>query len=152
MTILGNWTDLNLGRVIGSENRRYFTQSELASFSFTAEDKSDAPVYTDYLSSYYINRGLGISRASAAIFRVSSEKECYFLLREEELWSRGVLPFTTKPAEGFMGAMYYYRPAVDPSPEPIWQEGAKIYDNRSVVIYYLSGKSGTSGRNSEPNQ
>ena len=135
VTILGNWTDFDLSKAVGSENRHYFTEAELDSFSFIAEHRGHVNVYTDYFSFYYLIRYLGTSPVSSDIFATVSREKAYFLLREEELQSKGVLLFTAEIHKGFMGSLYFYRPVVNPSPEPTWEEGNKIYDNHAVAIY-----------------
>lgn len=139
VTILASWTDFNLTKLEGSKNRHYFTQAEINTFSFMGEHIGKAPVYSDYLSTYYLKRWVGIMNVRNNIFAVGSTEtgeEYFFLLREEELRSKGVLLFTSPPEKGFMGTLYHYRPEVDPSPEPTWEEEHKIYDNKDVVIYY----------------
>ncbi len=136
VTILGNQTDFNIGRFIGTENRHFFTRAELESFSFIDQRGGGATIYTDYFSLYYLLRWLDNYYLSSDIFVTESSTNYYFLLRQEELASREVLPFTSGIEQGFMGNLYPYRPTVFPHPKPTWEEGAKIYDNGSVVIYY----------------
>ncbi|MCJ7744250.1 MAG: hypothetical protein MUO99_06810, partial [Dehalococcoidales bacterium] len=59
--ILGNSTDLNLGKVLGNTDRQYFTESELAAFSYSYEHGQNIPYYGDYESLRYMGDYFGMT-------------------------------------------------------------------------------------------
>lgn len=136
--ITANSTDLNL-KVLGNEPRSYYTEAELSAFSFCAQRKRNAPIYTDYHSGRYFEGYLAMPAISTygEVFNIKQIKKGYFLFRKEELQSRGQLQFQTKVRHGFGLETHIYRVGDAPDLESTWSEQDRIFDNNSVEIYSL---------------
>lgn len=138
VTILGNETDLNIGKIVGTRSSSYFTQAELDSFAFTAEHSGDAPVYADYHSWRYLEVYADTPAISSTdVFDTELLEEGCFVFRRDELERKGQLLFLTAFGLGFGGELYAYRASDDPSLEAVWAEQDKIFDNGAVQIYLM---------------
>lgn len=135
LTIAGNSTDLDVGEVIGKENRLYYTQSELVSFSFIADYKDKTPIYTDYQSWAYFLKYLGISMPRGEEFLLGEAEEGYFLFRKQEFESREQLSFLYKEPRPYQARVFRISDA--PNIEDMVEGKTKIYDNQAVEIYRL---------------
>lgn len=143
VSILGNLTDFNIGKVVGNHNRGYFTEVELSSFSFIAEHKEETRVYSDYQASRYISGYLALpSSAYLDVFDIDSIGEGYFLFRQGEYYSRGQLLFYLKRSEegSFRRpVLKAYKLGENEDPGAIWEQQDKVFSNGGVDIYYKPG-------------
>ena len=142
--ILGNSLDLNLVKVLGSENRKYFIQSELTAFSFAYDHGEDIYYYSDYASSRYMGELLGAPVAhSADVFNPEAIRNGYMILREEELQTRGQLAFAFWGQAGTEDQEYVYLPGGEVDLRAEWDKEQKIYDDGTVYIYLKEINSGS---------
>ncbi len=134
--ILANFTDLNLGKLLGNVNRQYFTESELAAFSFADEYGQDILYFGDYASCTYIEKRLGMTvRQTFDVFDPESIKSGYMLFRKQELQSRGRLGFTIWGQDGSGDQEYIYLQGSDLDLQSLWEQEHKIYDSGTLYIY-----------------
>lgn len=137
-TILANEPDLNIGKIVSTHSRSYYTEAELTSFSFVTKYRGELGVYSDYYTQRYFTGYANIPTISSMnISNTSLINEGYFLLRREELESRGQLVFLTGTTIGFWPEPYTYRADHASSIEVMLEERDKIFDNNAVQIYYL---------------
>jgi hypothetical protein len=145
VTILANQTDLDIGNIVGDQNQKYFTESELGSFSFLSEKRGEtSTIYSDQETYCYFNHYLRLPSASFIEYLdVNTVKEGYFIYREEEYLTRGRLQFLVPAAdvEGFnRDTITIYKLDEGDNPLETWGEQNKIYSNNAVSIYYRPEK------------
>lgn len=128
--ILGNFNDLNYGKVFGNTNRQYFTESEIAAFSFSYQHGRDIAYYGDDASLKYMIDYLGMSQGEPFdSLKPESIRTGYMLFRKEELESRGQLSFITYDP---VYQEYLYKGT---DLQAKWEQENKIFDNGSVYLY-----------------
>lgn len=135
VTIAGNSTDLYIGEVIGKQNRLYYTQAELESFSFIVDYKDETPIYTDYYSWAYFSKYFGVGMPQGEEFLLGEAEKGYFLFRKQEYESREQLLFLYKYPKPFQCIVS--RISDTPNIENMLEGRTKIFDNRAVEIYRL---------------
>jgi uncharacterized membrane protein len=145
VTISANQTDLNIGNIVGDQNRKYFTESELGSFSFLSEKRGEtSTIYSDQETYCYFNHYLRLPSASFIEYLdVNTAEEGYFIFREEEYLTRGRLQFLVPASdvEGFnRDTVAAYKLDEGDNPLETWGEQNKIYSNNAVSIYYKPEK------------
>ena len=145
VTISANQTDLNIGHIVGDQNQKYFTESELGSFSFLSEKRGEmSTIYSDQETFCYFSLYLRLPSASFVRYLdINTAEEGYFIFREEEYLTRGILQFIVPGAdvEGFnRDTVTAYKLDEGDNPLETWGEQNKIYSNNAVSIYYKPGK------------
>jgi hypothetical protein len=134
--ITANSTDLNSQKILGNENRQYFSTSELDAFSFAQQYGAHGLYFGDYASSIYLKSRLGLTvRQTLDIFQPDSIEKGYMVLREHELQTRGRLGFTIWGQSGSTDQEYTYLAGSSPDLQALWEKENKIFDGGTVYIY-----------------
>lgn len=134
--IQANFTDFNLQKILGNENRQYFTDSELAAFDFAEKYGSEGLYYGDYAAIAYLQRRLGLLvRQTEEVFNPDSVERGFFVFRNYELQSRGKLGFTFWGQDGAAEQTYTYYSGESPDIQALWEKQNKIFDCGSMYIY-----------------
>jgi hypothetical protein len=137
LLIQGSFTDVNIKSVLGSENRQYFSVSELDSFSFAAEYGRDQYFYGDYSTEVYLKRSMDLKvKENFEMFTPQSINgtNC-MVLRTNELQTRGQLGFTVEAPGGTTEQDFVYWPSQGIDLRQLWEQQNKIFDNGSVEIF-----------------
>ncbi len=145
VTILANQTDLDIGNIVGDQNQKYFTESELGSFSFLSEKRGEmSTIYSDQATYCYFNHYLRLPSISFIRYlNVNTAEEGYFIYREEEYLTRGRLNFLVPASDVEVfnrDTVTVYKLDEGDNPLETWGEQDKIYGNNAVSIYYKPEK------------
>lgn len=140
VTISANQTDLDIGDIVGDQNQKYFTESEVGSFSFLGEKRGEmSTIYSDHETFLYFDLYLRLpSAAYIECLDADSAEEGYFIFREEEYLTRGRLQFLipASDVEGFnRHTVTVYELSEGDDPLETWGEQDRIYINNAVNIY-----------------
>lgn len=136
MAILGNTTDFSLQKILGSENRQYYTKSELAAFSFAKEYGPNILYFGDYASNIYLLKRLGLSvRQTNGVFEPDTLERGFFVFRKQELETRGRLAFNIWTEAGPVDQEFTYHNSGAPGIQALWEKENKIFDGGTVYIY-----------------
>jgi hypothetical protein len=135
--LLAGQTDVNLTKLGQTTPRRYFTEAELASFGFLAQDRGDITIYTDAHSSVYFESKYKLTTNGTidTLKVVGLKQSGYLLLRKEALDSWGILVFDPRGTSALYHGVTTYRLHDEPDIEVLWQTKRLIYCNRDVQIY-----------------
>ncbi|OGO23651.1 MAG: hypothetical protein A2144_01485 [Chloroflexi bacterium RBG_16_50_9] len=134
--IVGNSTDLDLSGVLGNESHQFFTESELAAFSFARDYGEDLLYFGDYASCVYIEALLRLTvRQTIDVFHPESIGSGYMVFRNQELQSRGRLDFSIWGQDGATDQEYVYLPGGDIDLQSEWEKEHKIFDDGAIYIY-----------------
>lgn len=125
------------------KNRDYFKESELSSFKYVGEHKTDLSiVYSDYIAYRYLAGYMNVqSSCSVDYFNKScSEPKSYFVFRKEEYESGRKLPFYSggQDGVGFNWILKIWKLDKDPSPDENWFKEMKIYSSDIAYVYKRS--------------
>lgn len=133
LIIFSNSVDLNIGKILGTKNRDYYTQAELESFQFVYGYQGSAALYSDGPTIIYFHKDPKANLATPSTvnfnFDVEPRREAYLLFRKQEYYSRGQLGYAIGPQP------FIYKVGKSPDIEAIWAGQLKVYDNQSVEIY-----------------
>lgn len=125
---------------LSEKNRDYFKQSELSSFKFINEHRSNSNlIYSDFIAYRYLTGYLNLrSSCSVNLFNNSlSESNSYFIFRKDEYNSSKKLSFYSGYTDvgGFNWVLNIWNLDRDPSPEVYWFKDMKIYNSESTSLY-----------------
>ena len=133
---LANYIDLNLSKLLGSQNRQYFIESEISAFSFASSYGQNTLYFGDYASCAYMKNLLGLTvRENGDVLDPPSIDNGYMIFRAEELQTRGQLSFLFWGQDGSGDQPYVYLAGSTPDLQGLWELQNKIFDGSSTYIY-----------------
>lgn len=133
--LLGAQTDVNISQFTGLQNRKYFTQSEISSFTFISGHSGTTNGNTDVLSYYYLNDYSQLKQISCSVAALKVTANSYFLLRQAEYMTRKQLPFLDIQP-GIRDRVENLTMNDDQGPLIAWSQENEVYNDNSVIIYY----------------